>query len=313
MSPRPAAVTSGPCLGRPQGEGTHGFVGLLLCDIVTHDVTICREWYLHRESAAGAQAKPLLCRSWQCPHCQPLRRRQLMANAAAGDPVLFLTLTVNPRLYAHPEERLKKLAWAWRTVVKRLRRERGHDSIEYLAIVEATKRGEPHLHILLRAKFIAQSYLSQCMNELIESPIVDIRRVRSALEVVRYVAKYITKKPAQFGTSKRYWQSRNYARSESPSDPDAPADIGKYIVWTYGLKALLTSWLDMGFNTEARDDDKWVGFPIEPWRWKECQTPIKRISPSAYTIGRPTNSYISPLTTYGAWSHIPDAGEDILR
>jgi len=217
-----------------------------------------------------------------------MRRRQLMAEAASGEPLLFLTLTINPRMYADPEERLKKLAWAWRTVVKRLRRERGKNAIEYLAVVEATKNGEPHLHILLRAKYIAQRYLSECMSQLINSPIIDIRRVRSRQEVVRYVAKYITKKPAQFGTSKRYWQSRHYNLGEPPSDIDAPADIGKWQVWKYGLPQLIASWLDAGFLPERQDEDQWVGYPKEPWRFRHQCNPHSRPFPSAFTTGKRT-------------------------
>jgi len=192
-----------------------------------------------------------------------------MAQAASGEPTRLLTLTVNPAYYTDPEERLRKLAWAWRTVVKRLRREHGRQAIEYLAIVEATKRGEPHLHILLRSPYLSHSYLSQCMSDLIHAPIVDIRRVRSAREVINYVAKYVTKKPAQFGTSKRYWQSRAYASNKPPPEMEMPADIGKWLVWTFGIGQLITSWMDTGFQPVHQGEDKWVGFPIEPWRWRD--------------------------------------------
>jgi len=174
----------------------------------------------------------------------------------------LLTLTVNPHYYDTPAQRLVMLAWAWRTTVKRLRREYGHDAIEYMAIVEATKLGEPHLHILLRSPFIPQRYLSRCMSELIHSPIVDIRKVRNADEVVRYVAKYVTKKPAQFGTSKRYWQSKNYQPPEPPTDSAAPADTVKWAVWRDGLHALLVKWMEDGYSARRDKQDSWLGTPI---------------------------------------------------
>jgi len=56
------------------------------------------------------------------------------------------------------------------------------------------------------------------------SPIVDIRKIRSAKEVIRYVAKYVTKKPAQFGTAKRYWASQHYnPPAEAYVNPTMPS------------------------------------------------------------------------------------------
>lgn len=144
-----------------------------------------------------------------------------MAQAAAGNPNRFITLTINPSVGSNPEHRLRLLARAWRLIVKRLRRQHPQTDIAYLAVVEGTKRGEPHLHILYRGPYIAQRWLSEAMDGIAESPIVDIRRVRDPNQVVRYVAKYITKRPAQFGTSKRYWRTQNYEPPEEP-DPENP-------------------------------------------------------------------------------------------
>jgi len=173
-------------------------------------MTICREWSLVKYEPDARRIRPLYCRSWTCDVCAPKRREQLMANAASGAPNRFLTLTVSPTIGSDPADRLRKLARAWRVCVQRLRRLYGKDSIDYLAIVEETKLGEPHLHILLRSVFLPQKLLSSIMGELIDSPIVDIRAIKNVQHVVRYVAKYITKAPAQFGTAKRYWSSRTW-------------------------------------------------------------------------------------------------------
>jgi hypothetical protein len=146
-----------------------------------------------------------------------MRKRRLMAQAASGVPTRFLTLTINPNVGCSPDERLQLLSHAWRTCVKRLRRQYGERNIEYLAIVEATKRGEPHLHILLRAPYIPQSLISSIMGELIDSPIVDIRRIKGSRQIIQYVAKYVTKSPHHFGTGKRYWSSYRW---EIPTEPD---------------------------------------------------------------------------------------------
>lgn len=181
-----------------------------------------------------------------------------MAVAAAGDPQRFLTITVNPSEYKDPEERCQRLAWAWRTLVKRLRRKYGRDSVEYFCVVEETKAGEPHLHILLRGVYLPQAELSSAMNQLIKSPIVFIERIKSRMHAVRYVAKYIGKKPAQFGNSKRYWQSVNYQHKIAYSDETIPADFSKWEVWKHGSSNLLQWWVIQGFEVEQCGNEMWT-------------------------------------------------------
>lgn len=119
------------------------------------------------------------------------------------------------------------LSRAWRVIVKRLHRLYPSTPIEYLAVVEGTKRGEPHLHILYRGPWVDQRRLSTWMLELTGAPIVDVRAVRGRREAARYVAKYIAKRPEQFGTAKRYWRSYHYnndaeARPPTPIPADPP-------------------------------------------------------------------------------------------
>ncbi len=94
---------------------------------------------------------------------------------------------------------------ALKILIKRARRKFTKSPIEYLAVFEETKKGEPHLHILMRAPFIPQRWLSETMDELINAPIVDIRKVGAAKNAARYVAKYVGKGPKPFAALKRYW------------------------------------------------------------------------------------------------------------
>lgn len=185
-----------------------------------------------------------------------------MALAASGEPVRFLTLTVNPKHSESPYDRLRGLSDAWRTVVKRLRRRYPNAAIEYLAIVEATKAGEPHLHILLRAPFIPQGYLSACMAELIEAPVVDIRKIRNVREVIRYVAKYIAKAPAQFGQAKRYWCSQGW---QLPADTHRQEETSYAAPWRIDKRCLgeiLTEWIYEGYAPRKLTETTMVGFKV---------------------------------------------------
>jgi hypothetical protein len=96
-----------------------------------------------------------------------------------------------------------------------------------MAVFEETKKGEPHLHILARAPFIPQRWLSDQMSELMKAPIVDIRRVKAAAEAARYVAKYVGKGPKPFAKLKRYWSSPGYdLQKDAKPKKDAATDSG---------------------------------------------------------------------------------------
>lgn len=182
---------------------------------------LCSEWSLVKSDGTTATVQPLRCRCWSCEECSPIRKRQLMAQAHAGHPDTFLTLTVNPARGLDPSERARTLAHAWRSLRKRAMRKYKLAALPFLAVFERTKKGEPHLHILLRVKWLDQKWLSAQMRELIDAPIVDIRRVNGSSKISAYIAKYIGKDPQRFKGTKRYWASRDYEPpGQEPDDED---------------------------------------------------------------------------------------------
>lgn len=228
-------------------------------------MTICRQWSLVKSTPDIRKLRPLKCRSWGCEFCRPDRRSQLFALAASGDANRFLTLTINPRVGTDPADRLRLLSHAWRTFVKRVRREHGAKALEYLAVVEETKNGEPHLHILLRSVYLAQRDISAAMLGLIDSPIVDIRKIRGAKSVINYVAKYITKAPKQFNGSKRYWHSKDWSLVAEPKEVSQTLQEARYTVFRNEVTQIVAAWLREGWETteEARD-----AFIAVRARWK---------------------------------------------
>jgi len=256
-------------------------------------MSICRQWSLVKHGLSATYARPLYCRSWTCPTCQPKRRAQLLRKAGSGRPTKFITLTSNPTRGDSPRTRLRMLAHAWRTCIKRVRRLHPSSTLQYLAVVEATKRGEPHLHILYRGPAIAQSTLSRWMADLTGSPIVDIRAIRNPREAIRYVAKYITKKPAQFGTSKRYWQSQGYQLQKEGTEWVKPVDSIKWEVFRGNITELAMLWINQGLAPRRGDGDSWLAVPIgqigkeqPPWN-SDSQTSLP------YTTGKHTKSSAS--------------------
>lgn len=193
----------------------------------------------------GVAASPLYCKRWSCPECAPRRAKQVRAKARAGKPDTFLTLTVRDTEYATPALAAKALVEAWRKIRRLAIQEAKRDvhkrplpygayaparskdgrfgdatkrvtlhdlKLPFIAVIEETERGWPHLHILARSIWIDQAWLSAQCEDLLNSPIVDVRRVRSPKGVNLYVTKYITSALKAYETLKRYWSSQDYAK-----------------------------------------------------------------------------------------------------
>lgn len=219
---------------------------------------LCSEFQLVKSGDGFEDVKPLPCNRWSCAYCAPRRRAALVAQAVAGTPNKILTITVNPAVGDSPEDRRRLLHDAWKRLVKRAlrqfrltpevrwrlkahvrtpereRRIRSATSqtpaglirrLHYMAFIERTKRGEPHLHILLRCPFVPQDWISEQMQDMLGSPIVWIEVIKGTAAAVRYVTKYVGKAPAQFGTAKRYWVSAEWVIVPPDAPPPPPLDM----------------------------------------------------------------------------------------
>jgi len=159
---------------------------------------------------------------------------------------MFITLTVNPAWGHGPVYRARALARAWRIIRKRACRKYKYKTIPFLAVFERTKKGEPHLHIIARCKWLGQRWLSDQMKELMDAPIVDVRRVTGRRKVASYVTKYIGKDPERFGTCKRYWASTVW--EEEQWEPVVSDDHWheRFEIRSMSLGALIAGWEAMG-------------------------------------------------------------------
>lgn len=206
----------------------------------------CGEHSAVNSAPGDGCAVSLRCKCWGCEECRPINRWALVKKGRLGKPDTFITLTSNPHWFEHPAYRAQQLVRAWRharDVYRRwksasdfaaslradgehlamleprefMRRWRAEapkaDALPFLAVFEATKLGEPHLHILCRADWVDQRWLSAIMKEQIGAPIVDVRRVRQGDRALLYVSKYIGKSPHRFSGTKRYWTSLDYIPS----------------------------------------------------------------------------------------------------
>lgn len=228
-------------------------------------MSLCTEWTLRKLLPGERQAKPLHCRSWECGICKPRRTKQLVALAKSGDPNRFLTLTTSPEAGDTPEDAYEVLQHAWKLFCKRIKRLPGFGGFAYLWVVEATKAGRPHLHVLLRCAWIDHKLISEWFEELAQSPIVHIEAIKSTRKAAAYVAKYVAKKPARFGNSKRYFASRDYEVDKLPKLAADPNRVGKWELLMYPIGQLIQEWTRDGWIQLLDRDDRLKFVPAD-WR-----------------------------------------------
>lgn len=222
----------------------------------------------------------LRCKRWTCDYCMPMRLRQLRTQAAEGEPNKLITLTVDPSRYSSADEAARALVHGWRMTRQRAAREGIASDIQYIAVFEQTKKGWPHLHILARAPYIPQWWLSDCMRAYAYSPIVDIRAIKSRRHASQYVAKYVSKGPGVFAGVKRYWRSLRYGTSGRDTTPvhDACCKGWRSRVPLHEALCALTRY---GWEIVEREHDwvkaaptpeaVWLGPRDSPgWAWRPC-------------------------------------------
>jgi len=189
----------------------------------------CAEWSLVKHSYPDLKVIPLHCKCWHCDECRPSRTQRLIHEAKRGLPTLFITLTSRRRADRTASWAAQEMVKCWRRIRREYIEEHGPGSIPFLAVFEETKEGWPHLHIVARARWIDQKWLSDRMAALHDSPIVDVRRVDGLRKVAAYVAKYIGKNPHRFEGVKRYWRSLDFLK---PEEDERPVMDWQVPLWT---------------------------------------------------------------------------------
>lgn len=152
------------------------------------------------------------CKRWGCKFCGPCRVRQLAAKTMGAKPTTLITLTVNPGMHVDPRAAFnatrRKLPVLSRTIRKTVK------EFEYLRVLEVTKKGWPHYHLVARTGYIPQRDLSGWWAELTGAPIVDIRKLKKSQDAYWYVVKYLSKQEYIPWTNRRVTMSKNFARKD---------------------------------------------------------------------------------------------------
>jgi len=188
--------------------------------------TTIRAWSDHFQSTLLIA---LTCKRWGCRYCGQRKSSELAARVAAAKPNKLITLTVNPKAYERPREAYEDTRRKLSELAKVMRRETG--SFEYLRVLEVTKKGWPHYHLVARSPYIKQAWISSVWNDLTGAPVVDIRAIKRKDHVASYVMKYLCKQ------TYIPWTNRRVSWSKSFFPKTDPPEKGK---WKLGTK----HWLD---------------------------------------------------------------------
>lgn len=170
----------------------------------------CTSWTVVKQQGVNLRLAHLKCKRWSCKRCARTNKKRLKWIARNGHPQRFITLTAHKESADTTGGRARELVRAWREIRRRYSKKWTGAKIEFLAIFEKTKKGEPHLHIMVRSNFIEKHWLSSQMDSLTGSPICHIRKIDSSAMAANYVSKYIAKDPTRFAGTKRFWRSMGY-------------------------------------------------------------------------------------------------------
>jgi len=172
----------------------------------------------------------------------------------------LITLTCDPGRYESPHQAFARMSVAVNQLMKRIRRAQPRAQLEYFLVWETTRRGWPHVHIIARAPWIPQAWLSCQWQELTGASIVDIRRLQQGPGIALYIAKYLSKQLRAPRGFKRYRSSRNFVPGSTFVSAVRPAGDGVWSVSKFDLLELARQFDRDGYCVHRDGHDAIIGF-----------------------------------------------------
>ena len=173
-------------------------------------MSLCGEHSLVNANNVEGVISSLKCKRWSCDECAQANRHRVMHHARCGRPNMFLTLTCDPKRHADPDSAAREMKRGLVALRRRIERRWKVKNIPFIVVYEKTKKGWPHMHLLLRAPFMHWKVLRAMWEDITGAFEVDVRFIKKASQVLFYVTKYIGKDLHAFAGCKRWWRSHNY-------------------------------------------------------------------------------------------------------
>lgn len=210
---------------------------------------------------------------------------EVMHKARKGEPNLFLTLTCNPHQYPDADHAARDMKRALVLFRRRIARKFGVQRLPFIVVFERTKKGWPHMHLLLRAPYMHWKVLRAMWHDITGAWQVDVRQIKTKSQVLFYVTKYIGKDLAAFQGCKRWWRSHNY--DVANDNDERPKLFGDQLFVSQVNFHRLVAWLEAeGAEIERQHRTK-VAFVFRDGRqapdWHAPQRSQKQESQVAYS------------------------------
>ena len=173
----------------------------------------------------------------------------------------LLTLTTSPSAHPNRDAAFRSASENVNRLFKRIRRNWPGRDIQYFLVWERTKSGWPHAHLLLRAPFIPQRWLSQNWEQLTGAKIVDIRAIKEPHTVAAYIAKYLTKDPAAPAGCKRYRCSRLFFSSLAPAETTGASRVSRWALEQASPVEVALTLQRQGLRIAAHPDGSYEAYP----------------------------------------------------
>lgn len=152
------------------------------------------------------------CRRWSCPFCGRNRIISLSKRVEAAKPNRLVTLTTNPARWEDPRHAYDGTRRALGAFTRTMK---SRGEWEYLRVLEVTKRGWPHYHLMVRSPYTAHAVIRDRWAELTGAKIVDVRQVKKRDNVYWYLVKYLAKQNyCEFTDRRLSWSKRFFHAAE---------------------------------------------------------------------------------------------------
>ena len=204
-------------------------------------MALCSETVFVNANRFEGSVHLLRCKKWGCPSCHEYNRMKVMHAARKGKPNLFMTLTSVEGSASSPDEAAREMKRGLVMLRRRIERRWGVKNIPFIVVFERTKKGWPHMHLLLRAPYMHWKVLRAMWKSISGAHEVDVRFIKKQTQVLFYVTKYIGKELAAFKGCKRWWRSHNYevVKEEKPKLHQLGPWYGKdFLHWGIVVEAL---------------------------------------------------------------------------
>lgn len=166
---------------------------------------------------------PTTCKTWRCVSCRDRIRNKIKKLIAFGCLMLgqcwLITVTYRTDGWSHRDA--DSVHKDWRALCKKLGKR--YPQMAWFKIIEITKKGEPHLHVVMGGlggisgrRALQKEIKAEWLTITADSYIVDVKEVYGAFGAAAYLCKYLVKamlvwdRLEELGFKRRWAKSNNW-------------------------------------------------------------------------------------------------------